>query len=149
MRVLGLDPGERRIGLAISDDLGLTAQPLGFVERRNVDADLRRVAELCARHGVQRVVVGLPLRLDGRPGPEAERAQAFARRLAAHLSIPVETWDERLTTRVAERALLEADASRARRRRRVDAVAAAVMLQSYLERLRAAADRDGDPSGSG
>lgn len=139
MRLLGLDLGERRIGAAVSDALGWTAQPLTTIPSRGLEADLERVAGLCAEHQVEGVVVGLPLRLDGTSGPEAERARAFAGRLAARLGIPVETWDERLTTRAAERAMVDADLSRARRRRSVDAVAAALMLQSYLDSRRARA----------
>lgn len=143
-RVLAVDYGRRRLGLALSDPLGWTAQPLAVVPRRDPEADLKRIAEVCRAHGVARVVVGLPVRLHGAPGPEAEEALRFAERLRARLGLPVETWDERLTTREAERRLVEADLSRARRRARVDAVAAALILQGYLDRRRRAGS-GGDP----
>lgn len=137
MRVLAIDLGKRRIGLALSDELGLTAQPLGVLARRGLRADVEEIAALCARHGVERVVVGLPLRLSGASGPEAEEAARFAERLRQRLDLPVDVWDERLSTREAERLLVEADVSRHRRRGRVDAVAAAIVLRAYLERVRA------------
>jgi putative pre-16S rRNA nuclease len=156
MRVLALDVGERRIGLAISDPEGRVAVPLETLERRDEDADLRALAGLVEREGVEAVVVGLPLSLDGSVGPQAERTQEFARRLAGAVSCPLEMWDERLSTVAAERALTpsgppgrrgrRADA-RASGRPRVgerrrpperrqgarDALAATLILQAYLD----------------
>jgi putative Holliday junction resolvase len=152
MRILALDVGERRIGLAISDPDGRVAVPLETLERRDEDTDLRALADLVEREGVQVVVVGLPLSLDGSVGPQAERTQAFARRLAEAIPRPLEMWDERLSTVAAERALTPSRLSvrRARRlphageRRRPperrqgarDALAATLILQAYLDSRR-------------
>jgi len=148
MRVLALDVGERRIGLAISDPEGRVAVPLETLERRDMDADLRALADLVGREGVQAVVVGLPLSLDGNVGPQAERTQEFARRLAGAVSCPLEMWDERLSTVAAERALTPSGPpgrrgrrARAGERRRPperrqearDAMAATLILQAYLD----------------
>ena len=121
MRVLALDVGERRIGLAISDPEGRVAVPLETLERRDEDVDLRALAELVEREGVQAVVVGLPLSLDGSVGPQAERTQEFARRVAEAVSCPLEMWDERLSTVAAERALTPSGPPGRRSRRRADA----------------------------
>jgi len=119
--VLALDVGERRIGLAISDPEGRVAVPLETLERRDETADLRSLAALVEREDVQVVVVGLPLSLDGSVGPQAERTQEFARRLAGAISRPLEMWDERLSTVAAERALAPSAPSGRRPRRRADA----------------------------
>lgn len=142
MRVLALDLGTRRIGLALSDSLGLTAQPLMVLERRGAATDLETLARLAAQHHVTRVLVGLPLTLAGARGPQARQAEGFARRLQAHLEVPVELVDERLTTAESERVLLAADASRRQRRRVIDQMAAQLILQHYLERQRHTTDRD-------
>lgn len=135
-RAMGLDLGSRRIGVAVSDELGLTAQGVCVVERVGIRRDLARLRELVHRYDVGRVVVGLPLALSGEAGKAAQEAAAFASRAGAALGVPVEMWDERLTTAAAERVLIEAGLSRARRRRSIDAVAAAYMLQGYLDRAR-------------
>ncbi len=134
MRSLALDVGDRRIGLAISDDLGLTAQPLVTLKRRGLRADLAALGQIVAEREVGEVVVGLPLQLDGRPGPQAEKVRGLAEALQAALSVPVVFWDERLSTKAAERALLEGGVRRAERKRVVDQVAAALILQGYLDR---------------
>jgi putative Holliday junction resolvase len=147
--VLALDVGERRIGLAISDPDGRVAVPLETLERRDEDADLRVLVGLVEREGVQTLVVGLPLSLDGSLGRQAELTQAFARRLEEAVSRPVEMWDERLSSVAAERSLTPPGASerRGRRRPRVgerqrpprrrqgaqDALAATFILQGYLD----------------
>jgi len=120
-RVLALDVGERRIGLAISDPDGRVAVPLETLERREEDADLHALAGLVEREDVQIVVVGLPLSLDGSVGAQAERTQEFARRLAKAVARPLEMWDERLSTVAAERALAPPQPSGRRERRRADA----------------------------
>ncbi len=158
-RVLALDVGERRIGLAISDPDGRVAVPLETLERRSEDADLRALTGLADREAVAMVVVGLPLSLDGTVGQQAERTQAFARRLADALSRPVEMWDERLSTVAAERSLLPGGSANRKERRRPrvgerrrpargrkgaeDALAAALILQGYLD------SRKRPPSGGG
>ncbi len=135
-RVLGLDFGERRIGVAVSDALGVMAQAAAVIERRSLPEDVRRIGEIAKRRGVGKIVLGLPLNMDGSAGPQARRVRRFAGRLRRELGLEVELWDERLSTVEAERALLEADESRAARREARDAVAAAVVLQSYLEAQR-------------
>lgn len=132
-RMLGLDVGERRIGVALSDPLGLTAGPLPAIDRISWKKDLARIRELIGQFEIGRVVIGLPLRMDGSPGEEAERMLEFVRRLQATTRIPVTTWDERLTTREAERRLVEADVRRERRRRLIDGIAACLILQGYLD----------------
>jgi len=132
MRVAALDVGEARIGVAVSDELGITAQPLGVVRRVGGRRDLEALAEMLAPYAPTRLVVGLPLELRGSEGPQAARVRAFAEKAAAHLALPLEFWDERLTTVAAERTLLEADVSRRRRREVVDKIAASLILQGYL-----------------
>lgn len=135
MRVLGIDPGERRIGLALSDESGILASPVGTLERRSLAEDIAAIRELVERHGVGEVVVGVPVSLSGRPGPQARRAQRFAARLAAELPVPVRTWDEAFSTVEAERYLSVTRRDWRERKRLVDAVAAAVILQSYLDSI--------------
>lgn len=136
IRILALDVGEKRIGVAISDPLGLTAQGLGVIERRDLLRDVAALKALVADFPVQEIVVGLPRHLDGRPGTHAEMALELAEVLGRELGVPVIPWDERLTTREAERLLVSADVSRKKRRRVVDQVAAALILQGYLDRRR-------------
>lgn len=134
MRALGLDLGSKRIGVALSDSDGTLALPYEVVQRSgDRERDHRRIAELVAETEAEVVVVGLPYSLDGSSGPMARRYRAEARRLRATLAVPVETYDERLTTVTAERALRETDLSGRARRKVVDQVAAAVMLQSWLD----------------
>jgi putative Holliday junction resolvase len=130
---LGIDLGERRIGVAVSDPLGVTARPLGFVEHVSLSQDVAAVGELAHRRGAQAVVVGLPLNMDGSEGPAARRARRFAEALRRRLGITVHMWDERLTTVQAERDLVAAGQRRSRRRDTRDATAAALILQGYLD----------------
>jgi len=141
--VLGLDYGSRRIGLAVSDEAGVFAFPAGALERTGLQRDLVALAALIAERGVTRVVVGLPLHLSGRSGPEAEAARAFARALGEATQLPVDLLDERWTTREAERSLRDAPGRRKRSRGSVDSVAATLLLRTYLERERRGA---GGPS---
>src|SRR5262245_49697864 len=134
MRIAALDVGDVRIGIAVSDELGLTAQGVGVVERRGGKRDLEALAGRLAPYQPERLVVGLPLNMNGTEGPRAAKVRAFATRAAEHLALPLEFWDERLTTVAAERALLEADVSRRRRRALIDQVAATIILQAYLDR---------------
>jgi putative Holliday junction resolvase len=132
-RIMALDVGEATLGVALSDPLGITAQPFTTIKRRNLREDLRALADLAREREVTLVVVGLPLRLGGQDGPAAESVRQFAAKLGRSIGLPVETWDERLTTVQAERALLEGDVSRRRRREVVNQIAAAIILQSYLD----------------
>ncbi|KIL37223.1 Holliday junction resolvase [Cohnella kolymensis] len=133
MRIMGLDYGERRIGVAVSDAFGWTAQGIEVIDRKFVSDELARVAELVEQYEVESLVVGLPKNMNGSIGPSGEICMAFAERLRQKLSMPVQLWDERLTTVAAERTLLEADVSRKKRKQVVDKMAAAILLQNYLD----------------
>ncbi|MBZ0158854.1 MAG: Holliday junction resolvase RuvX [bacterium] len=133
-RYLGIDFGTKRIGIAVSDGLGLTAQPLSTLEPSSEQEALGAIQELIDQYGVIEVVVGLPKNMDGSLGPAAEAALAFAKRLEEGGTAKVTMWDERLTSRAAERLLIEADLSRAKRKRRVDQMAAILILQGFLDR---------------
>lgn len=134
VRYLGLDVGNRRIGVAVSDELGLTAQPVLTLERkRNTRDDLRSLARLCRRFGVAGIVVGNPVHLSGEVSPQAAKTQAFANALGELAGLPIHLWDERLTTREAHRILYEAGHERQEHRRVVDQVAATLILREFLE----------------
>lgn len=112
MKILGLDYGDRRIGVAASDAFGWTAQGLEVLERRRDEGEFARIAELVREHEISEIVVGLPKNMNGTVGPRGEICIAFAERLRDELNLPVHLWDERLTTMAAERTLIEADVSR-------------------------------------
>jgi len=137
-RILALDYGTKRIGVALSDELGWTAQPLETFERRTLDRDVTHIASLVGAHEVGQVVLGFPLQLDGREGPAVQAMREFATRLEQGLSVPLVLWDERMTTKAAEDLLIAADVSRKKRKGAVDRVAAAILLQSYLASREAA-----------
>ncbi len=132
-RILGLDPGERRIGVALSDPLGIIAQPHSMIDRNQVEP-FATIRNLSVDNDVSLIVVGLPISLSGQEGRAAEAARSFAGKVADAVECKVEMMDERFTTATAEQALREAGLSRADRRLARDKVAAAVMLQSYLDR---------------
>lgn len=134
MRIMALDVGERRIGVAVSDPLGLTAQAHSVVSRRRPETDFEEIARLADELGVERIVVGLPRNLNGTEGPSAARSREFSSSLTRKVQIPVELYDERLTTVEAENILLESDMSRRKRRAVIDKVAAALILEGYLHR---------------
>jgi putative Holliday junction resolvase len=133
VRVLALDVGDRRIGVAVSDELGVTAQGVTTIHRRSWAADLAEIARLVEQWGAESVVVGWPLTLEGTVGPRARIVQDFIKRLERVVRIPITTWDERYSTVTAERVLLDADLSRAKRRQVVDKTAAVVILQHFLD----------------
>ena len=134
MRTLAIDVGEKRVGIAISDEDGKVALPLDTLLRSDsLNNDLRQIAEMASSRGAQRIVVGLPISLSGQPGPAAERMAEFAAALRQVTTAEVVLWDERLTTVIAEKAMLAADVKRRQRRQHVDKVAAALILQSYLD----------------
>jgi len=136
MRILGLDVGTKRTGVAVSDELLCTAQGLDSIECGTAVQDVERIARLVEQHGVERIVVGLPLNMDGTEGAKASQVRAFIAMLSARVGVPVETWDERLTSMQADRILLEADLSRRKRRTLSDKVAAQLILQGYLDARR-------------
>jgi putative Holliday junction resolvase len=133
MRVLAVDHGERRIGLALSDPTGTIAGPLEVIEHVARAVDAARVAELALREGADRIVVGQSFDEEGRPNPAGRRAARFAEALRGQTNLPVELWDESLSTRDARQARIELGVPRRRRAGHQDSLAAVVILQSYLE----------------
>jgi putative Holliday junction resolvase len=135
-RLIGIDLGTKTLGLALSDVTRSIASGLTTLPRTRFGADAARLLALAAEHGVGGFVIGLPFNLDGSQGPRAQATRAFARNLGKLTRLPMLLWDERLTTAAAERSLLEADASRKRRAQVIDKVAATLILQSALDRMR-------------
>jgi putative Holliday junction resolvase len=130
---MGLDFGDKTIGVAVSDELGWTAQGVEVIRRSTLKGDLERLAQLANTYGITDVVVGLPKNMNSTIGERGEKSLAFAERLKQHLQLPVHMWDERLTTMAANRTLLEADVSRKKRKQVVDKLAAVFILQGYLD----------------
>jgi putative holliday junction resolvase len=139
MRILGLDYGSRRIGVAVCDELGMMAQGVDTVVRKNRDADIAAIAAYIERFGVEKIVVGYPLRLDGSEGIQCEKVNRFIARLERRFPIPVIRRDETLSTKEAEELLRETGVRREKRRGIVDRLAACIILQGYLD----------DPGGKG
>jgi putative holliday junction resolvase len=135
-RVLGLDVGSKRIGIAVSDPLGITAQGLETLQRQNKRLDFEKLEKLARDYSVAEVVVGFPLRMSGAEGIQAEKMHRFADELRERLQIPVHLWDERLTSAEANRLLRETEMSIQRRAQVVDQMAAVLILQSWMERQR-------------
>ena len=133
MRILALDVGTKRIGLALSDELLITAQGLDSIYRQGPKADLDAIARLVKENGVSEVVVGLPISMNGTYSAKTREVVEFMENLEKAVDVPLKAWDERLTTVQAERVLLEAGASRARRKKLADKLAAQLILQSYLD----------------
>ena len=131
MRILGIDVGTKRIGLAMSDALGITAQGLFTINVEEEDA-LSKIGEVIAKDDVSEIVVGLPLNMNGSKGPQAIASEAFADNLKEKFHIPVKLWDERMTTMQVERIMIDAGTRRNKRKKKIDKLAAQVMLQSYL-----------------
>lgn len=144
MRRLGLDVGDRRIGLALSDETATLAGGLPTLARVGPKKDARAVVELAQRHEVGEIVVGLPRRLDGSVGPQAQKVLDFIESLRVRTRVPVVAWDERMTTAMAQQALIEGEVSRRRRKDVVDQVAAVLILQSYLDSRKLAPIGAGD-----
>jgi putative Holliday junction resolvase len=132
-RIMGLDVGNRRIGVAVSDGLGLTAQPVLTLIRKKPREDLRSLARLARKYSCQEIVVGNPLHLSGDEGRQAAKTQAFAQLLADETKLPVHLWDERLTTMEAHRILYESGRPRTEHRSLVDQVAAVIILQGFMD----------------
>lgn len=132
-RILGLDIGDRRIGVAVSDGLGLTAQPVFTLHRSTLPADLRSLARLVRKHAVAEIVAGLPLHMSGELSPQAKKNQAFAQRFAERTGLPLHFWDERLSSHEANEILNQSRHNAADRKLMIDQVAAAVILQGFLD----------------
>lgn len=132
-RILGLDLGSKRIGVAVSDSLGLTAQPVGVITRTTPAEDLAALHALAAQHEVGTIVIGLPLTPEGARGPQAQRVEAFGRELEAATGVPVAYADERFTTAEGQRAMRAAGVSEKKQRPMIDRVAAQLILQQYLD----------------
>ncbi len=133
MRRMGLDLGDKTIGVAVSDELGWTAQGVETIARRGIESDMRRLSQLIAEYGVQEIVLGFPKNMNGTIGPRGELTLDFAKQLEESLGLPVAMWDERLSTAAAQRTLLEADVSRKKRKAVIDKMAAAIILQGYMD----------------
>ncbi len=136
MRTMGLDVGTQTIGIAISDELGITAQGLRTLKRKSMEGDLRELAAIVHQFEIGKIVVGLPKNMDGTLGKQAEKVLKWMEALKDKIQIPVVTWDERLSTVGASKVLLEADLSRKKRKRVIDKVAAVLILQGYLDQSR-------------
>jgi putative holliday junction resolvase len=134
-RLLGIDLGTKTLGLALSDVERRIASPLETLERSKFTADAKKIQALVARFGIGAIVFGLPLNMDGSEGPRAQATRAFARNLAAHIGLPTLFWDERLSTAAVNRMLINFDTTRRRRAALVDKMAAAYILQGFLEAL--------------
>ena len=148
-RLMALDVGSKTIGIAISDTTRLVASGLETLQRTKFGADAEHLATRVKTHAIAGVVIGLPVSLDGSSGPRVQSTRAFAGLLGPRLLLPILLWDERLSTVAAERSLLEADASRRRRKEVIDKVAAVIILQGALERLREIARIANQGSGGG
>lgn len=135
MRILGLDVGEKTIGVAVSDPLGLTAQGICTIKRRSLNVDIDEINKYVVEYGCELIVIGLPKNMNGTIGPSGEKVLKLAEKIQERLDIKVDTWDERLTTVAAHRVMLEADLSRNKRKKIVDKLAAMYILQGYLDRL--------------
>jgi len=141
-RILAIDFGTKRIGLAVSDALGITAQGLPTLERSNLEHDLRKIQALVEEYSAERVILGNPLGASGHETAMSQRAAAFARKLRRRLDCPVELWDERLTSVEANRVLRESGMGIEKRRRAADRVAVTLLLQGYLDRRASEAERN-------
>jgi putative holliday junction resolvase len=137
MRWMGLDYGDKTIGVAVSDELGWTAQGLEVIRRTKPELDLARLQTIIAEYDVSEIIVGLPKNMNNTIGPRGEICIAFANNLQETLNLPVHLWDERLTTVSAQRTLIEADVSRKKRKAVIDKMAAALILQGYLDSTKA------------
>lgn len=134
MRIMGLDVGEKRIGIAVSDPMGWTAQGHSVLTRGKLQDDIEHLGQLCAEYKVDKIVLGFPLNMNGTVGPKGEEIQEFGKMVQEALNLPLEYWDERLTTVAAQKVLLEANMSRRKRKGVIDKVAAVHILQGYLDR---------------
>ena len=146
MRIMGLDIGSRTIGVAVSDELGITAQGLKTIRRKSFPEDIEELVRIIRQFDVKKVVVGLPKNMDGTIGKQAEMIFRWIRSFQEKMTFPVVTWDERLSTVGASKILLEADLSRQKRKGVIDKLAAVLILQGYLDRMRIRKDEAPFPS---
>ncbi|GAB6182018.1 Holliday junction resolvase RuvX [Desulfotomaculum defluvii] len=133
MRIMGLDVGDKTIGVAISDPLGWTAQGLEVIRRDTLEKDFNRLGQIIKEYSVEKILVGMPKNMNATIGPQGEKVLAFIEQLKENTHLPIKTWDERLSTVAAERMLIQADVSRSKRKKVIDKMAAAVILQGYLD----------------
>lgn len=136
MRIMGLDLGSKTIGMAISDPMGITAQPVGTIRRRATDKDIAEVLKTAAEREVTGIVIGMPVNMDGTEGNRSLETRRFIDRLRGATALPIETWDERLSTVAVTRVLIDGDVSRVKRKGAVDKLAASYILQGYLDGVR-------------
>lgn len=135
MRILGLDVGQKTIGVAVSDPLGFTAQGITTIRREKKSKDIEELKKICDEYKVETIVIGMPKNMNGTIGFAGEKIQEFSDLIKEEIGIKIEFWDERLTTVAAHRAMLEADLSRGKRKKIVDKIAASYILQGYLDRI--------------
>ncbi|MBU1037500.1 MAG: Holliday junction resolvase RuvX [Candidatus Omnitrophica bacterium] len=133
MKIMGIDFGTKRIGVALSDELFITAQGADTIQRKDLNADLAVIADIVSRNNVIEIIVGLPISMNGTHSKKTEEVLEFVGILAKAVSVPIKTWDERLTTVQADRAMMEAGLNGVKRRRLADKVASGLILQSYLD----------------
>ncbi|MFC1924134.1 Holliday junction resolvase RuvX [Chloroflexota bacterium] len=136
MRVLGLDIGDKRIGVAMSDPTGILANPLTQINRTGTEVAIKAILEVVRQYEVERIIAGLPYSIDGSMGPQAQKVESFLKKLSERLDIPIETWDESYTTVAAECKMVEAGVRKDSRKKQIDAAAAAIILQEYLDTIR-------------
>lgn len=132
-RIMGLDIGDKTIGVAVSDLMGLTAQGVTTIKRVGKKKDIEEIKKIIAERQVNKIVSGLPKNMNGTVGPQGEKVQKFCELLKAETNLPIEFWDERLSTVAAERSLIEGDVSRQKRKKVIDMLAAVIILQGYLD----------------
>ncbi|MBI5886637.1 MAG: Holliday junction resolvase RuvX [Deltaproteobacteria bacterium] len=155
MRIMCIDLGTKTIGMAVSDSMGLTAQPVSTIRRKAIEADIAELIGIAREREVERIVVGLPVNMDGTEGPAALATRRFVERLKGHTELPIEFWDERMSTAAVTRVLIDADVSREKRKASVDKLAASYILQGYLDNRRrqkhngSAQGADGSNNGHG
>jgi len=135
LRILGLDVGQKTIGVAVSDPLGFTAQGLTTIRRTNKEKDIQEIRKFCDEYDAKVIVIGLPKNMNGTIGPSGEIIMAFGKIIEEELNVEIKFWDERLTTVAAHKAMLEADLSRNKRKKIVDKVASTYILQGYLDMI--------------
>lgn len=135
MRILGLDIGDKTIGIALSDPLLITAQGITTIKRTNIGNDILELKKICDEYKVEEFLVGFPKNMNGTIGPQCEKVMEFCKVLEKKIGFKITLWDERLTTVAAERAMLEADLSRKKRKKIIDKMAATYILQGYLDSL--------------